>query len=281
MKYDISCIVLTSDSYSRKFGCIEHTILALLNQQEIAQEIIIVDNGIVHEDKVRLAKFVSDVGNTVITLVSCNLSIAEARNFGAGHAAADLYVFVDEDTILLEQDAQSQLLAVAKHAAYGYGADRKWTTPNWFENHADEVSDTLRERNYELIKAHVAPPDPSIRKKSTEKYLTRTFIGNYGFMSKAAFEHLGGFPTEFKGYGLEDDAFCFLAYVSYGTPGNLSRIEVGHVTHPISALQFGEYETNLQLYNKLLQARGFAAFHIGDLLYPEQVQLREVAEKIV
>ena len=109
MNYDISTIVLTHNSYTRKFGCIEHTILSLLNQRAVHQEIIIVDNSTIQEDQADLRNFVTSLQNSNIVLVNCNQSIGNARNFGVSHASADIYVFVDEDTILLSDDVQERL----------------------------------------------------------------------------------------------------------------------------------------------------------------------------
>lgn len=278
INYPISVVILTFDSYTRKFGCIEHTILSLLNQGVVAEEVIVVDNGQQTADQQKLQEFVDSLSAKNITLIKSRANIAEARNIGASHAQYDTLVFVDEDTILLDKLAFTKLRQAAKSAVHGYGAVRDWTEPEWFPEYAPQLKVELYQGKYDNLRLHTGPPDPAIRQKSSEKYLVRTFIGNFGFVSAEAFWQVNGFPEQFSGYGLEDDALSFLLYRSFGRPGILSNVHVAHVTHHIHRVQFKEYQMNLLKYQVFLKEYGYTAFHIGDLLYPKLPRLRAVLE---
>jgi glycosyltransferase involved in cell wall biosynthesis len=274
----ISVIILTFDSYSRKFGCIEHAVLSLLNQRDAPEEIVVVDNGEKKADQQKLRTFIDSLPTKDIALIKSRASIARARNIGANYARHDTLVFMDEDTLLLDKLALLKLRKVAKSAVHGYGAKRDWTKPEWFPKHAAQLKVELSQGSNDNLEDHVGPPNPMVRQKSTEKYLVRTFIGNFGFVSAEAFRKVKGFPEQFSGYGLEDDSLSFLLYHHFGRPNILGDVHVAHVTHSIRETQFEEYKKNLLRYQTLLKEYGYAAFHIGDLLYPEHPRDRAVLE---
>lgn len=278
MKTQATVIILTCDSYTKKFGCIEHVIASVLNQIEIDIEIIVIDNGSSYNDSARLLKYIDTLNSSYLRVEKCHRSIASARNLGASRASSDLLIFLDEDTILLDSRTLAKIYDKSLFKVYGYGAEREWTEKDWFDINHEEVLSDIKSNDYSLLKANIGKPDPAVRKKSTDKYLTRSFIGNFGFFHKDLFSSLGGFPEQFLGYGLEDDTLSFLAYLEYGAPSILSEITVVHVTHPIGNVQFSEYEENLRLYSLIIKSYGYKYFHIGDLLYPEKKTNRPVLE---
>lgn len=276
---NISIIVLTCDSYKNKFSCIEHTLLALCNQKRVSKEIIVVNNGIHQPDTLNLKKFTQSLSN-IRLICTHKMSIAEARNRGSQEANADILVFLDEDIILIDKLSLYKTYHHALNYIYGYGAKRDWTLgKNWFSSQAEVLKKHILSGNYSILKKNIGQPDPLIRNKKTAKFLTKSFIGNYGFIHARAFQNLGGFPTQFTGYGLEDDALSFLCYFHHGNPALLSDIHIVHVTHPINSICIKEYNSNKLIYNALLNSYGYKNFHIGDLLYPDTKQKRLILEK--
>ncbi len=276
---NLSIIVLTCDSYTNKFACIEHTLLALCNQKGISKEIIIINNGAYKSDILQLKRFTASLSNVQV-ICAKQKSIAEARNIGSQEASADILVFIDEDIILLDKLALSKVYNYTFNHTYGYGARRDWTLDeNWFSSQAEILKRDILKGDYSLIRKNIGNPDPFIRDKSTVKYLIKSFIGNFGFIHSEAFKALGGFPTQFMGYGLEDDALSFLCYLHHGNPCLLSDIHIVHVTHPINSMCLKEYNKNKLIYNALLKSHGYKNFHIGDLLYPDTKQKRPILEK--
>ncbi|WP_437926545.1 glycosyltransferase [Sorangium sp. So ce291] len=273
-----SVVVLTCDSYTKKHGCIEHTLLALLSQAEVNLEIVVVNNGKQPGDGEKLAQFVDSCDRDV-TVVKTATSIAEARNEGARQTSRDLLVFVDEDTIVSDSLALARVVQLSQRYRHGYGARRLWTRPgSWFDEQSDKIKRDIARADYSFLLANSDLPDGTIRNKNNEKYLVRSFIGNFGFVRKEDFLAQGGFPTRFRGYGLEDDAFSFLCFVHLGEPVILDEITVVHVTHPIGGAQLDEYRANLKLYGELLGSYGYSKFHIGDLMYPETRGKRPILE---
>lgn len=275
---DLSIIVLTCDSYTHKFSCIEHTLLALCNQKRVNKEIIVVNNGTRKSDTLYLKRFAKSLFKVKVIRTK-QKSISEARNAGSQEASADILVFIDEDILLLDKLALSKIYNYAFNYIYGYGARRDWTLgENWFPSQADILKQDMLKGDYSLIKKNIGRPDPLIRDKNTVKYLIKSFIGNFGFIHTEAFKRLGGFPTQFTGYGLEDDALSFLCYLHHGNPALLSDVHIVHVTHPINSTCLTEYNKNKLIYNALLNSHGYTHFHIGDLLYPNTKSKRPILE---
>lgn len=274
----VSVVVLTCNAYTNKHGCIDHTILALLRQARVDLEIIVVDNGGGPNDQEALARFVAAHGPD-IRIVRCATSIAAARNEGARHAQSDLLVFVDEDTIPCDELALALVVERSAQQRHGYGARRLWTRPGaWFSEHGERLRGDLAQGDCSFLLANSGAPDGAVRGKRDEKYLSRSFIGNFGFVKRGDFEALGGFPTRFAGYGLEDDALSFLCFLRLGEPAILDDVTVVHVTHSVAEGRMAEYRANLLIYRELLVSYGFTKFHIGDLMYPESKGRRPILE---
>lgn len=277
---DLSTIILTCDSYTKKFGCIEHTVLCLLQQKNINQEIIIVDNSKNEENKSLLLKFIKTI-EFPITLIPANTSIAKARNLGAAAAKGKIFVFIDEDALVLDENALNKIQKEAQIYAHGYGAKRAWTiNEEWFSIHALRIKEDIKQNSYTFLQNNVGNPSASIRQKSSTKYLIRSFIGNFGYVERQAFEKVSGFPEMFLGYGLEDDAMCFLCYLNLGKPASLQEIETIHITHSISPVCYEDYQRNKTIYKNLLKQFGYKSFHVGDLLYPENISTRPILEEL-
>lgn len=278
-KFNITCVILTCDSYQDKGGCIEHTIICLMRQKNVKVEIVIVDNSKQEFSRKKLKRFVSCLHQSNFKIVESNTSIAAGRNIGGLHAKSDIIVFIDDDTFVINNLALNKILTRSEKYKYGYGATRYWThSINWFLDNNKLLKQHFMKNRFQFLRQNVGEPSPGIRNKSSSKYLTRTFIGNFGYIAADAFRTIGGFPEHFQGYGLEDDAFSFLCYVNYGHPSSLTDIEVVHVTHAISKKCYESLKLNQQLYDELLKTYGYKSFHIGDLLYPEKKFGRPILE---
>jgi glycosyltransferase involved in cell wall biosynthesis len=274
----ISIIVLTCDSYTHKFACIEHTLLALVHQKEISKEIIIVDNGSQKSDSEQLERFVDSLDGARI-VSGKQSSIARARNIGSEYASGDILLFVDDDTIVLDDLALSKVNEIATQFAYGYGAKRWWTPEgDWFERHKDRLKQDILRRDYTFIEQHLTVPVPSLRFRMNVLGLMKSFIGNFGFIHRNEFQQLDGFPVEFEDYGFEDTALSFLCYHHYGKPAILDSIQLAHVSHPANPDCSEGLKKGKALYVSLLESYGYKRFNIASLLYPTPSQSRAVLE---
>ena len=267
--YDLSVVLLTYKNFTLKCGCIEHVLLALIHQTGVRLQLIVVDNGSdLDEHKTLKASLKKHAPGS--TLLHCNASIAAGRNAGASFALSDLIIFIDDDCILLQSDALQQVCNFAQVSSHGYGAIRYWTPEGgWFAENASRLLSELAQGHTPTLQNNLCEPCATLREKLSTKYLMRSFIGHFGFVRKKLFKKTGGFPQQFFGYGLEDDAFSFLCYFLEPTFQSLQAIQVIHVSHELLGSQFKQLALNQKTYSEFLQTRGVKNFHIGRLLYPQ------------
>jgi len=277
--HSISVIVLSHNPYTKKNGCIEAALYSLMNQKNITFQIIVINNSSSEEDTEKLINFINqEKSSNPIQLINCNACVAKARNIGVMHAVGDLIIFTEEDMIHIDDLSIFKIDKIAIKNTYGYGAIRLWTKIDWFEKNINEIASHIKMKNFKIFYENSGLPDPSIRNKNTAKYLVRSFIGNFGFIKKIAFQQLNGFPEQFMGYSLEDDAFSFFCYLELGKPTILQDISVIHISHSINKSSYEDYIRNLKIYSDILNFHGYKSFHIGDLLYPEHKTDRPILE---
>lgn len=264
---DISVVILTHNSYSDKVGSVEFVILSYLNQSELPKEIIVVDNG---SDKINHAKLLNFCADkNFVRVLSTNQTIGGARNYGAKAASGAYILFNDDDTIPLQNDVINRLGKYCARGTYGYGANRLWSPDlAWVKENRQQIISLINSGNMEYLKDFCVIPEPAIRGKNSNslKILLKSFIGNFGLISKADFDAIGGFP-EYPGYACEDDAFAFLCYLKLGKPEIFDDIELLHISHPINNRSQQEALENQLRLQKLLESNGFSEFHISRLLF--------------
>jgi glycosyltransferase involved in cell wall biosynthesis len=182
--------------------------------------------------------------------------VAAARNSGFYRSEGQVVLFIDDDSLPLSADALLDVFSQADGAVYGYGAQRLWTDARRYPEPHEQIDQNIARGDFRPLRAICGRPQPSLRQKDSTKYLERTFIGNFGFVRRAALAAIGGWPEEFIGYGCEDDLMAFLLYRRWGGPQILSNLQVAHITHGLSPRSFEEYQKNLALYQRILAAHG-------------------------
>lgn len=265
----ITVVIITHNNYLLKDGCIEATILSLMNQKDVDFEIVIVDNCSDRWNRNKLDWFVSTHCTDNVRLVYNEInSISGGRNVGIKAAKGKIIVFVDDDVIVIQTDALNKIAEIAKTQCYGYSAVRLWTPENWFQSNKQTLIRALidNRRDYDV---EVAVPDSAVRGKKDNRHLLRTYIGNFGFAMKDVLCSIGYWNEDYSGYGIEDDTMALNLFLKYGRPALLNGISVVHIWHRISEKNYRELEKNRKLYNVLLQDNGIRIFHVGRLLYNE------------
>ena len=269
MKPKISVVVLTHNSYTEKSGSVEFVINSYLNQKTLPFEIIVVDNGSDNNNTKRLEAFCST--KPLVKIIKTHTTIGGARNRGVKNAYGTHIIFNDDDTILLADNILDRISTYCTKGSYGYGANRLWSPDiNWVKSHVSDITTALESKNWDYLREFSLNPSQDIRHKNdiSVKMLTRSFIGNFGFISVKDFIDVGGFP-EYPGYGCEDDAFAFLCYLKLGKPVILSNeISVLHISHPINSLNLQQLENNKILLQKLFEQYSCKHFHISRVLFP-------------
>lgn len=264
---NVSVVILTHNSYSTKAGAIEFVINAYLHQIVLPDQIIVVDNGSDEMNRAQLKAFCAD--KPLVQVLTTNQTIGGARNYGARFATSKYILFNDDDTIPLQNDVIARLEQCVHDGKYGYGANRLWTPDlDWVIQNKELIFSLTKTGNVTHLKAFGRIPESAIRNKSqkAQKILLKSFIGNFGFISKVSFDSVGGFP-EYPGYACEDDAFAFLCYIKLGMPIMFDNIELLHITHPISEESYQQALKNQQRLQKLLEENGYSEFHISRILF--------------
>ena len=268
MKPKISVVILTHNSYTEKSGSVEFVINSYLNQKTLPFEIIVVDNGSDNNNTKQLEAFCSN--KPFIKIIKACTTIGGARNMGVKNASGTHIIFNDDDTILLTDNILDRISTYCTEGSYGYGANRLWSPDiNWIKSHVSDITTALESKNWDYLREFSLNPSQDIRHKNdiSVKILTRSFIGNFGFISVKDFIAVGGFP-EYPGYGCEDDAFAFLCYLKLGKPVILSNeISVLHISHPINNSNLQQLEDNKILLQKLFEQHGCKHFHISRVLF--------------
>lgn len=269
MKNKVSVIILTHNSYKDKAGSIEFVINAYLQQKHKPFEIVVVDNASDVNNSAKLQSFCADKKS--VHIVKCNASIGGARNLGVKHSKGDYVIFNDDDTIPMQDNILEIVSQYCDNGRYGYGATRLWSPDiKWVKSHENDIKNAIDIKNWSYLNKISIQPNLNIRAKNSTslKMLTRSFIGNFGFISSKDFISVIGFP-EYLGYGCEDDAFAFLCYLKLGRPIILAKdISVLHISHKLSKQNLTELESNKLKLEKLFKQNSCGHFHISRLLFP-------------
>lgn len=269
MNPKISVVVLTHNSYTEKSGSVEFVIDSYLKQKTSPFEIIVVDNGSDNNNTKQLEAFCSTKPR--VKIIKAHTTIGGARNVGVKNASGTHIIFNDDDTILLADNILDRISTYCTKGSYGYGAKRLWSPDiNWVKSHVSDITTALESKNWDCLREFSLNPSQDIRYKNeiSVKMLTRSFVGNFGFISVKDFIGVGGFP-EYPGYGCEDDAFAFLCYLKFGKPVILSdEVSVLHISHPINSSNLQQLENNKTLLQKLFEQYSCKHFHISRVLFP-------------
>lgn len=274
---DMSCIVLTYRSYTYKGGCIEHTLASIMQQEDPPLEVVIVENSASRSDRIKLHKFLAEMRFSVPTkVVETSLGRSSARNEGIKRSKGKTLVFVDDDTILLTPHALRLIDEYVKLNEYGCGASRLWTHPEgWFEGSSPKIFDDIRKGELKLLRDHLDLPYNTKRWDSGEDeqvniHLTRSYIANFGFVSRSAITKVDGFRKSFdEHWGFEDAALMVDLFVLYGRPIILNAIEVAHVNHAQYGGDVPSFKSNLSLYRELLDDYGIDMLSLRSLVFPD------------
>jgi len=269
-KNKITIIILTHDSYTAKCGSVEFVITSYLKQKNSdCIEIIVLNNSSNEENTKKLKLFAERYSE--LKIIDCDMTVGGARNLGAKEATSDILLFTEDDTIPLQDNIPEVISSIiSDNSTYAYGANRRWSKDlSWVSENRKAIINSLIEKDFSYLKNNLIVPDPAIRNKNekSQKVLLKSFIGNFGVIHKKMFEKIGGFPL-YPGYACEDDAFAFLCFLALGKPIILNNIELMHLSHPITEKKEIEYQRNRVRYIELLNSKGYSAFHITRLLFP-------------
>lgn len=280
----LSCVILSCDSHINKGNSALHCMLAVLQQDFDNFEVILVDNS--HTKKLApklkanaAAWNACREAKVPVRFVSMKRSVSpgKARNAGADAASGDTLVFLEDDTILLGKDTLSRIHRLAQKYEHGYGAQRLWTKPKWFQKYWKSVLDELANGNTDSLAANSSEAPDGVRGANPAILQSRTFIANFGFCRREAFFAAGSFP-DLKGYGFDDDFLMSRLYDAGRSLTLLDDLSVVHVTHPVSKYQ--TKHRNLLPYFSDLIRRGYIWFHVEKIFKERNPKREDILEPL-
>lgn len=279
----LSCLILSCDSHIDKGGSVFHCLASVLNQNYNNFEIVLVENSHNKIDNIELLTEFCDRLNSKrkqkipVRFINNQNSISwgAARNKAAHIATGDVLLFLDDDTILLDEDAFEQVACSAEKFDYGYGAIRLWTHGKWFQKNTDRILTKIIQRDYDGILSHASNPQSYVRGEQNTDFQTKTFIANFGFCKRKTFDLIGGFP-DFKGYGFEDDYLMFRLFEAGYKYILLNNLRVVHVNHEIKV---GNFRSLIPYFENLVK-RGYFWFHVRKTFENKEYERSEILENL-
>ncbi len=282
-KNKISCIVLSCDSHIDKGRSVFHCLSSIFNQNFEDFEIIIVENSYdKKETSSNLENFCKKQNKKLkkpinIKIIHNKKSISQgaARNKGVRLADSNLLIFIDDDTIILDDNAFDFIWKKSEKYDYGYGAKRLWTEKKLFQEKSREILKDLLNKNYQSLISVSGNPDSNVRGDNDNSLQKVSFIANFGFCKKSIFKKTEGFPN-YKGYGFEDDCLMFRLFEKSYKDTLLNALTVVHVNHKIKEKD----DRNIVSYFQELVSKGYYWFHVAKTFKKKRPKREDVLEKL-
>jgi GT2 family glycosyltransferase len=227
----LDVVISTKDNVRSKNFSLFYVVRALLYQQPLSLNITIADNGSGDDTSSALRNaFGQTIG--LIDTSSCFGNIGASRNLAAACGKAQHILFIDDDMILNGPDTLSRSLNLASTVDFACGARRLWAPFNWPElirtdDPIGKVLSTLRHTAFEPL---------TINRVSGKNILDhRSYLANFGIISRDAFMRTGGFDENYLGWGYQDTDLMYrlckqgFDYALFSNVG----IEVFHLSHQV------------------------------------------------
>lgn len=281
----ISCLVLACDSHIAKGNSVLHCLCSIFNQDYNNVEIILIENSHHKKDRnLRLLKLKTDEWNNgksipfEFKIINNKKSVnrGEARNQGVKKANGNILIFIDDDTIILDNRAFSKIARIAQKFDYGFGAKRLWTRENWFQHNSNFILKKLEQKKTSFLRKNSSLPLNNTREDNCNKNLfIKTFIANFGFCKKDKFCAIDGFPN-FNGYGFEDDCVMFRLFKAGFKLVFLNNITVIHVNHKVPKSS----ERNIIYYFSELIKNNYYWFHVTKMFSGKRYKKSDILEPL-
>lgn len=254
----LDIVISTKNNIQTKNFSLFYVIRSLLHQQQVNLNITVADNG--SEDgtsSILRNTFGQKIGLIDTSLHSGN--IAASRNLAAACGNAKYILFLDDDMILNGSEILPKSIVVASTVDFACGARRLWSPINWAQlirpdDPINKVLSTLR---------HIAYEPLSVNRISGLNILdNRSYLANFGLLSRDAFSKVGGFDEGYVGWGYQDTDLMYRLCINGFEYAILSTfgIEVFHLAHRVD--KGTNYQANRQRYLEKQRQEG-RLFHIN------------------
>jgi len=282
-KPKLSCIVLSCDSHIDKGNSVFHCLCSIFNQDFDDFEIILVENSHHKTQDINLLKNKTKEWNSKRKAAvgfkfvdnKNSLTPAKARNIGVAKAKGEILIFIDDDTIIIDNDAFCKICKLSEKFDYGYGAIRLWTKKSWFGENSSTLLNRLEKKNIKTLLANSGDTPKFFREEKYPLLQKRTFIANFGFCKKDIFNKMSGFAN-LPYYRYEDDCLMFRLYEAGYKLALLDSIRVSHISHPLNRDQ----KTNLIPYFGELVKKGYYWFNVNIIFSKKSYKKEDLLEKL-
>lgn len=185
----IACII----AYYNGSCFIKRSLSSALKQTVPFYEIIIVNDGSQEDERAAISELESD---QVKILDKVNGGQGSARNTGVAASDSELICFLDQDDYYLDNHNETLLREfIPNNPHLGFVYADLWE--------GEENGDIIR---YNMIKDHAIHPKTTLQQCLSEDMM---ILPSASMIKKEAFESVGGFDEQFKGYE-DDDLFLRL-----------------------------------------------------------------------
>lgn len=248
----IDVVISTKDNHSRKNFSLEYVIRSLLHQSLPDFNIIVADNGSEDETSEALRRrFGQKVGLVDTSEYTGNLSAS--RNVAANCGKAKHILFMDDDMVLRDAETLARTIEVAEEVDFVCGARRLWAPLTW----PDLVRSDDPIRKFLSTLCHIVYEPNSVNRINGKNILDhRSYLANFGMISRDVFNRIGGFDEAYVGWGYQDTDLMYRLCTEefdYELLAN-RNIEVFHLAHKVNKSM--HYETNRQRFMKKQAADG-------------------------
>jgi len=255
----ISIIIPTYNSKSEKRNCIEIVLRALLNQTLKDYQVVIVDNATEDDTFISLSPLFDSFSKQGIgvDVIRCGErgNKCLARNMGAEAAKGEILVFMDDDTVLITDDALGYISNNLQRCQFACGAQRFWTILYWDEQKALAES---RANGFDYLKSVAHLPRGIKRGSGMRDLMEFTWIACFGAIYKDDFDKIGGYDINYSGWGRHDmDLMLRLLVGNFGFVNLFEIVSVIHLNHKVIRQDLQKKHQNISYYLEKEKKLGF------------------------
>ncbi len=203
-KFDIAVIIINYNSSEFTIKCIESVLEH--TSKSLDYEIIVVDNASEKEDHASLKLYVNELGSHIVSLrrSRINTGFGGGNMHGAQFANAEYYLFLNNDTLLLDDPIKTCFDFMKQQA------DAAVCGPQIYDEHKkkqlsfDHFTSFAREIfGKQFVQVLFSKPN---RRKTYSKPIPIDYVnGSFMFFRASDFNALGGFDTNIFLYFEESD----------------------------------------------------------------------------
>ncbi len=219
----ITCIIAT---YNRKDD-LEEVIDSILQQKYEEIEIIIISSST--DDTAEFFEKGGKFDRDGIKYFEYDerMGVPEARNLGFEHASGDIYISIDDDAVLVNDDAMERVVSI-------------------FTNHPDVGAISFQAIDYDTreVNWHETPDPPEFDLTPKQTYRATNFVGVGHAIKKEVIEKAGMYPSDFV-YGFEEIDISFRIHDSGYDIMYTPNIVVAHKKSPEGRMTTSEIQKRL------------------------------------